>query len=382
VLKDKANATEIQVKLAMTELTERQRFILALVVHEYARTAAPVGSRHLVQQYNLEMSSATIRNELAVLTEQGYLRQPHTSAGRVPTEEGYRFFVGQLLQETVLPETVRQTISHQFHQMRHDVDQWMRLAAAVLAHQSKAASVVTAPYPETLRFKHMELISTRGRQVLMVLVLFGGEVRQRLITLYEPVSQEQLSGTADRLTRLLLDKDLPGIRRARGQFSGLDLDIANYVIEDLEQARSEAAGEVYLDGLTNVLAEPEFSSTENARRALRLLEERSLLQDLLGRTVLSNGTSGPIRGSAVNSINSVQVLIGGEGTWDELRHFSVVLSRYGTPGLATGTLGVLGPMRLPYGRTISTMRFLSRLLSDMVSETLVEEQVENHEDND
>lgn len=366
----------------MTELTERQRFILALVVHEYARTAAPVGSRHLVQQYNLEMSSATIRNELAVLTEQGYLRQPHTSAGRVPTEEGYRFFVGQLLQETVLPETVRQTISHQFHQMRHDVDQWMRLAAAVLAHQSKAASVVTAPYPETLRFKHMELISTRGRQVLMVLVLFGGEVRQRLITLYEPVSQEQLSGTADRLTRLLLDKDLPGIRRARGQFSGLDLDIANYVIEDLEQARSEAAGEVYLDGLTNVLAEPEFSSTENARRALRLLEERSLLQDLLGRTVLSSGTSGPIRGSAVNSINSVQVLIGGEGTWDELRHFSVVLSRYGTPGLATGTLGVLGPMRLPYGRTISTMRFLSRLLSDMVSETLVEEQVENHEDND
>ncbi len=359
----------------MAELTERQRFILALVVHEYARTAAPVGSRHLVEQYRLDMSSATIRNELAALTEQGYLRQPHTSAGRVPTEEGYRFFVGRLLQETVLPETLRQTISHQFHQMRHDVDQWMRLAASVLAHQSRAASVVTAPHPETMRFKHMELISTRGRQVLMVLVLFGGEVRQRLITLPEPVSQDLLSGTANRLTRQLVDKDLESIRTARTQMSGLDLDITNYLIDDMHQARSEAAGEVYLDGLANVLAEPEFSSSEDARRALRLLEERSLLQDLLGRTVLTSGPTGSISAQVQNNINSVQVLIGGEGTWDELRHFAVVLSRYGSPGLATGTLGVLGPMRLPYGRTISTMRFLSRLLSDMVTETLVEDEI-------
>ncbi len=360
----------------MADLTERQRFILALVVHEYARTAAPVGSRHLVEQYRLDMSSATIRNELAALTEQGYLRQPHTSAGRVPTEEGYRFFVGRLLQETVLPETLRQTISHQFHQMRHDVDQWMRLAASVLAYQSRAASVVTAPHPETLRFKHMELISTRGRQVLMVLVLFGGEVRQRLITLPEPVSQELLSSTADRLTRQLLDKDLESIRTARGQMSGLELDIINYLIDDMQQARSEAAGEIYLDGLANVLAEPEFSSSEDARRALRLLEERSLLQDLLGRTVLSSGQNNLISTSPQNNLNSVQVLIGGEGAWDELRHFAVVLSRYGSPGLATGTLGVLGPMRLPYGRTISTMRFLSRLLSDMVTETLVEDQAD------
>jgi len=360
----------------MADLTERQRFILALVVHEYTRTAAPVGSRHLVEQYHLDMSSATIRNELAALTEQGYLRQPHTSAGRVPTEEGYRFFVGRLLQETVLPETLRQTISHQFHQMRHDVDQWMKLAASVLAHQSRAASVVTAPHPETLRFKHMELISTRGRQVLMVLVLFGGEVRQRLITLPEPVSQELLSSTADRLTRLLLDKDLESIRGARGQMSGLDLDITNYLIEDMQQAHTEAAGEIYLDGITNVLAEPEFSSSDDARRALRLLEERSLLHDLLARTALSSTQNGPMLGSAANSLNSVQVLIGGEGTWDELRHFSVVLSRYGSPGLATGTLGVLGPMRLPYGRTISTMRFLSRLLSDLVTETLVEDRTD------
>jgi heat-inducible transcriptional repressor len=351
----------------MTELTERQKFILALVVHEYARTAAPVGSRFLVEQYHLDMSSATVRNELAALTEQGYLRQPHTSAGRVPTEEGYRYFVGRLLQETVLPESVRHTITHQFYQMRHDVDQWMHLAASVLAHQSRAASLVTAPHPETLRFKHLELISTRGRQVLMVLVLFGGEVRQRLLTLAEPVSQEQLSNTAQRLTGILLEKNSGAISALRVQISGLDLEIANCIIEDMEQARSVLAGEVYMDGLSNVLSEPEFSGPEDARRALRLLEERSLLQDLLKRTVLSPP------GSHGSNINSVQVLIGGEGNWDELRQCSVILARYGTPGLATGTLGVLGPMRLPYGRTISTMRFLSTLLSDLVNDTLLEE---------
>lgn len=351
----------------MSQLTERQRFLLALVVHEYARTAAPVGSRYLVEQYHLDMSSATVRNELSELTEQGYLRQPHTSAGRVPTEEGYRYFVGRLLQETVLPENVRQTISHQFYQTRHDVNQWMRLAASVLAHQSRAASVVTAPHPETQRLKHLELISTRGRQVLMVMVLFGGEVRQRLITLPEPVSQEQLSATADRLTMLLLEKDVTGIRAMRSALDGLEADVSGYLIMDMEQAHSGNAGEIFLDGLTNVLTEPEFSSSEDARRALRLLEERSALQNLLARTVPTGGTTARVHN------NSVQVLIGGEGTWDELRHFSVVLAQYGTPGLATGTLGVLGPMRLPYGRTISTMRFLSSLLSDLVAETLVDD---------
>jgi heat-inducible transcriptional repressor len=347
---------------AMIEPTERQRFLLALVVHEYARTAAPIGSRYLVEQYNLEMSSATVRNELAALTEMGYLRQPHTSAGREPTEEGYRYFVGRLLHETRLPDTMRRTITHQFYQMRNDVEQWMRLAASVLAHQSRGASLVTAPHPEKARLKHLELINTRGRQVLMVLVMVGGEVRQHLMTLSEPVSQEQLSVAADRITRQLQDHNADSIRAARSSFNNLERDVLEWLVEDMERAESNVSGEVYLDGLTNVLSEPEFSSSEDARRALRVLEERSVLQDLLARTVLATG-----------SVGGVQVLIGGEGTWDDLRQSSMLLSRYGVPGLATGTLGVLGPMRMPYGKTISVMRFLSGLLSDLVAETLVDE---------
>ena len=185
----------------MNKLTGRQRFILSLVIHEYIRSAIPVGSQHMVEHYHLDLSSATIRNELAALTEMGYLRQPHPSAGRVPTEEGYRMFVGSLVQETELPDPIRRTISHQFYQMRQDVEQWTRLAASVLASQSKGASLVTAPHLDQARFKHLELIASRGQQVLMVLVLMGGEILQRFILMPEPVNQEQLSQSANRLTR-------------------------------------------------------------------------------------------------------------------------------------------------------------------------------------
>jgi len=344
----------------MNELTERQKFILTLVVHEHIRTALPVGSQHLVERYHLDMSSATVRNELGALTDMGYLRQPHTSAGRVPSEEGYRYFVGRLLQETELPEATRRTISHQFYQMRHDVDQWMRLTASVLASQSRAASLVTAPHPEQAHFKHMELIATRGRQVLMVLVMVGGEIHQRIMTISDYASQEQLSQAANRLTQLLEGKEIEAVRSVRAQVSGLDLELLDWVITEMNEATASAAGEVYLDGLANVLAQPEFTGSEEARRAVHVLEERSVLNDLVTRSLVTS------------SMGGVQVLIGGEGTWSELRPFSVVLARYGTPGLITGTLGVLGPMRMSYGRTISTVRFLAGLLSDLVSDTLSE----------
>jgi len=345
----------------MTEITERQQFLLSLVIHEYVRSASPVGSKHVVDEYHLDMSSATVRNEMAILTEMGYLRQPHLSAGRVPTEDGYRLFVSNMVQETDLPDSTRRMITHQFYQMRQDVEGWTRLAASVLAHQSRAASLVTAPHPEESRFKHLELIAARGRQVLMVLVLMGGEILQRFISLAEPVPQELLSATADRLNSLYTGKKILEITSDTTPLSPLELDFLRSIIEEMEQANAMVSGEVVLDGLTNVLAEPEFAASDEARRALRVLEEKPLLNEILSKTVLHG-----------NSQGGVQVLIGGEGIYDALSQVSIVLARYGTPGLATGTLGVLGPMRMPYGRTISIVRFLSSLLSDLVNDTIVE----------
>ena len=344
----------------MGELTERQKFLLTLVVHEYIKSAAPVGSQHLVEHYHLDMSSATVRNELGLLTEMGYLRQPHTSAGRVPSEEGYRYFVGRLLQETQLPDATRRTITHQFYQMRNDVDQWMRLSASVLAYQSRAASLVTAPHPEIARFKHVELIATRGRQVLMVLVMVGGEIYQRIVSVNGPTPQEGLSLIANKLTHLFENKDTEAVRELRSHLQGLELEATDWILTEMDQSNTQFAGEVYLDGVSNVLAEPEFIGSETAHRALRVLEERPRLQDLLSRTIATSTTGG------------IQVLIGGEGTWEDLREFSIVLARYGTPGLISGTLGVVGPMRMSYGRAISTIRFPASLLSELVTDTLAD----------
>jgi len=351
----------------MTDLSERQKLILALVIRDYIENAQPVGSVHLVDDYRLDFSSATVRNEMLALTEMGYLRQPHTSAGRVPSEEGYRYFVRQLMGNTDLPAPTKRTIIHQFYQAGPDVDHWMRLTASVLAHQSQAASLVTAPHPERAIFKHLELINTHGRQVLMVLVLSGGEVSQQMLNLAEPVSQEQLSSVAAIINQLcqgLAANNIPDADSSPDlspPTSTLVMDFLKLVKAEMKRSTSVITGELYRDGLTHVLAEPEFGEIDLARRALRLLEERPLLEDILARTVLSNELGG------------VQVLIGGEGAWEDLRECSVILARYGAPGLATGTLGVLGPMRMPYGRTISTVRFMAGLLTDMVEDMLTEE---------
>jgi len=344
----------------MNNLTERQKLILALIIRDYIETAQPIGSRHLVENYNLNVSSATVRNDMLALTETGYLRQPHTSAGRIPTEDGYRFFVRQLMGHTELPSTTKRTIVHQFYQAGTDIDRWMRLAASILAHQSQAASLVTAPRSERSVFKHLELINTCGRQVLMVLVLSGGEVNQQMLTLAEPISQERLSNVAQSFNDLLLGLNGESIAALSVKFDALEQDIIKLILDDLHRTSDMLTGEVYHDGLTNVLTELEFETADTARNALRVFEERQLLEDLLARTVFSNDLSG------------VQVLIGGEGNWEELRDFSIVLARYGAPDLATGTLGVLGPIRMPYGRTISTVRFVASLLSDLVEDVLLD----------
>ena len=345
----------------MTELTDRQKTLLLLIIRDYIETAQPVGSKRLVEHYRIRLSSATIRNEMGELTEMGYLRQPHTSAGRVPTEEGYRYFVSQMMNQAELPASIQATISHQFFQARPGVEQWMTLAASVLAHQSQGISVVTAPHAENTKYKHVELISTQGRQVLMVIVMAGGEVSQQILTLAEPVAQERLSQTASRLNGLLAGLSVASIAALPARADALEQDILSIMIQDMRRASESVSGEIYTDGLSNVLSEPEFAESDEARRALKIFEERSTLQDILARTTINS------------NVGALQVLVGGEGEWEELRQCSIVLARYGVPGLATGMLGVLGPMRMSYARAIPTVRYVAGLLSDLVNDTIAGE---------
>jgi heat-inducible transcriptional repressor len=352
----------------MSDLSERQKLILALVIREYVDHVKPVGSERLVEDYELHFSSATIRNEMAVLTEAGYLYKPHKMAGSAPTEEGYRYFVSQLIGRTTLPSEVRHTIQHQFYQARHDVDQWMRLAASVLARQALGASLVTSLHPDHARLKHIELIATRGRQVLMVMVMEGGEIRQQMLKLGEPVSQDKLSLAASWVNETAQQKDADDISSLISLADDdLKQDVLQLTLEEMQRSDAVLAGDIYRDGLANVLAEPEFSAPGVAHRALRFWEERSQLEDLLSQTVLLPETSG------------VHVLIGGEGTWEDLSDCAVVLSRYGVPGVATGALGVLGPTRMPYAHTISTVQFIANLLSELVGDTLSNERYDEEQ---
>lgn len=340
-------------------LSERQKLILGLVVQDYVERASPVGSLHLVKQYGLDVSPATVRNEMAALSEGGYLRQPHTSAGRVPTEEGYRFYVGELMHRPGLPAATKHTISHQFYQARHESGQWMKLAASVLANQSHAASLVTPPQAQQARLKHVELILTSGRQVLMILVLENGHVVQQMLVMKEAINQGQLSHAANEINALFAGRRLSVFNEPNPELAVLTQDILELVRKELIRSEDQLAGEVFHDGWTNVLSEPEFSASDAAQRALHVLEERPLLEDLLSQTMMQS------------EIGGVQVLIGGEGRWEELNDFSLVLARYGTAESASGFLGVLGPMRMSYGRAVSTVDFVAGLLSNMVSENLM-----------
>jgi len=352
------------------QLTPRQETVLGLTVREYIRSALPVSSRALVDRYGLPVSSATVRNELAYLEETGHLTHPHTSAGRVPTHEGYRYFVERLLGEVELPLQERLTIVHQFHQARNNLEQWMPLAASTLAQAARGAAVVTAPQSDESRYKHLQLISTRGVGVLLVLVLQSGMVKQRMLTLAEPLTQRELAEASELLNQLCGGLTVKEIERRLGDkktgLSEFEIDVARIVSDIIRRVDARSAGPIYSDGLSEVLQHPEFSEGEKAQQIVRVMEERSFL-----RTVMQEALS--------PDIGNVRVLVGGEGEWDQLRACSLVLARYGVLDFSTGALGVLGPTRMLYGRAISAVRFVAGLLSELVEETYALEVSEGDE---
>jgi heat-inducible transcriptional repressor len=337
----------------MEQLTPRQETLFGLLVQEYVKTAAPVGSRVLVESYGLLVSPATVRNDLARLEELGYLTHPHTSAGRVPTDEGYRYFVARLLGDVMLPLQERRTIAHQFHQARQEYEQWMPLAASVLTHTAHSAALVTAPQVVESRYKHLQLIATQGRVVLLILVLRGGLVKQQMLNLVEPLGQAVLSEASDRLNQLCAGLSASEIEVRIETLPPLEAEVARLITEVMHGADLGAGGVIYRDGLGMVLEQPEFAEGDRGHGLLRVMEERSFLESILSDAL------GP-------EVGSVRVLVGGEGRWDELRACSMVLVRYGVTGFATGALGVVGPTRMFYGRAISAVRFVAGLLSDLV----------------
>jgi heat-inducible transcriptional repressor len=345
----------------MNDLTPRQQLILGLVVREYISTAQPVGSK-TIEAYGLGVSSATIRNEMVSLEDCGFLYQPHTSAGRVPTEEGYRYFVERLMRESHLPVDQQRTIRHQFHQVGVDLEQWMRLGASVLARTSESAAVVTSLKTDNCRLRHLDLISLHETLAMLIIVLEGGMVRQQMLALDEALGQDTLEQMANRLNDLCVGASTQRVMACRRQLGALEQEILDVVVEVMQSVDRQVGMHLYRDGLINILHQPEFTVPESARQVVRLLEDRTTLETLLTEML---------------EVGGVQVIIGGEGRWNELKECSLVVSPYGVSGSAVGALGVMGPMRMPYSRAISTVRYVAGLMSDLFGELYGEAQ-ESH----
>ncbi len=340
-------------------LTNRQEYILGLLIKTYIEDGQPVGSNTLVARYSLNVSSATVRNEMSALDSHGMLVQLHTSAGRIPTELGYRYFVQRLLGEYELPSRERQMIQHQFHQARLDLDQWMRLASAILARTSLGASIVTAPRPRHSRFKHLQLISTQGRLVLMVLVLYGGEVKQQMLTLADSLPQARLTTAADRLNGLFDGLSIGEIEIAGQRLEmALERDVSLLVLDAMRRADERAISNVYRAGLTNIMED------ESTRPALRVLEERTRLASVLSHVL-----------DEMDEDSGVRVVIGGDSRWEELKNCSIILSRYGVGDELMGEVAIIGPTRMSYGRNISAVRYVAGLMSGFVSDYYVDQQL-------
>lgn len=336
------------------ELTERQRAILKMVVEDYVLTAAAVPSEKIAGRPGLRVSSATVRNEMVELEELGLLTHPHTSAGRVPSDLGYRYYIEHLMTESVLTPMEQQTVWHQFHQVEAEMDEWGPLAAAVMAQMARSAALVTKLHAPENRIKRVELVSVQDDLVLVVLILRSGGLQQRLIRLDEPVGRDELIRIANKLSDLLVDKASSQLPHLASKLIGLEQELAVAVARLMEQSERNWGDAIYYEGIGFVSSEPEFGRAERLMALMEALQRGVPLAPLLADVLHSGG---------------LRVVIGRENEAEAMRGCSVVLTRYGLSGQAAGVVGVVGPTRMRYWRAVSLVRFMADLLDRLVEQS-------------
>lgn len=338
-------------------LDPRSAAILRAVIEEHVATALPVGSVSLVEKHQLDVSSATVRNVMAELERAGYLTQPHTSAGRIPTDAGYRLYVEAIADAVALAPVEQLMIRHQFGQVEYASEQWFRLAAATLAGSTHAAGLATPAKAQASRVRRVDLVMAGERMASLVLVFAEGPVKQLLIPLDEPLRQEVMDEAARRLNQRFagqiaaeIERRLPSLAR-EDDADHLAARAAERIVRALKEFDATAVEDVFSEGLLNVLAAPEFAQSDKVRRIFAVLQDRSWL----GALVVEVVDGGDVR-----------VYIGAENEPAEMRDVSLILAPYGRPGRATGMVGVLGPTRIAYPHAISTVRYVSGLMNELV----------------
>jgi heat-inducible transcriptional repressor len=331
--------------------------MLKHVVEEYVRTATPVSSEMIVRRYEPSVSSATVRNELSQLEELGLISHPHTSAGRVPTDVGYRFFVEHLMERAGPTAGEQRMIRHQFHQVEPDVDRWAHLASSVLANAVQSAAVVTPLSSARARVRRVALVWVQDTVALVTVLLHSGGVRQQVMHMDRPCDRDELDRIGNLLTALLDERSADQTVVLAATLDGVERQAALAASRILEQADQQAFEDVYYEGLGHILSQPEFTLSQKAVPLVQVLERSQMLGQLLSQALHASG---------------VQVIIGTEHPLEEMRETSAVLARYGDGEDVQGVLCVLGPTRMAYWRAVAMVRFISELLDLLVADALSE----------
>lgn len=326
----------------LRELDKRKAFILATVVYEYIATAEPVGSNTLTQKYNLGVSSATIRNEMAELEAGGYLVQPHTSAGRVPSDAGYRMYVDQLMRPESLPSADQKQIQDEFRAASRELEAVIEQTTRLLSNLSRNLAIAIAPARESQVFRHIQLIWLGARRGVAVIVTSLGVAAQAIFELQEDIEADDLTRLSNALNARWSGRVLASIasHEVAAVVAELRLgdDVRRAVEDGLHSARNTEDPNILFAGAQNLLDQPEFHDLRKLRAILRIVEEQKTLYDLVA--------------DAINT-DAASVRIGHELGSDEITECSLVTVPYRYGEQAVGVLAILGPRRMPYGRLLA-----------------------------
>lgn len=333
-------------------LEDRKQKILQIVIHHYIRTAKPVGSQTIIEHYDFDLSSATIRNILSSLEKEGYLTHPHTSSGRVPTDKGYRFYVDRLMQLQQLTHAEEERIEQEYESQRLELDRVMQETSRMLSLLSHYTGFVLSPSLADERIKRLELLKIDRDKILAVIVTESGQVRNKIMVFDEEVSDKELAGV-----NRLINKNITGLNiRDIGKelFDQLyrekakQIKYLNLLDKMLHQAFDlERAGELYLEGTSNILEQPEFGNYEQIRNIFKVIDEKKMLCELLEQKIENQG---------------VRVLIGQENSCRDLQECSIVTSTYKAGDKTMGALGIIGPKRMEYSKMIALVDYFSKLI--------------------
>ena len=331
-------------------ITSRSGRILNYIVRQYIAGAVPVPSQAVADKADLGVSPATIRNEMAQLEKDGYLIRSHTSAGCIPSDKGYRYYV-ESMEKITLPREEQYLISHTFHQVEREVEAWVSLTASLLAQLTHNVAVVSLPKATDCKLKHLELISVQDARALTVVVMEGAVVKQELITFDEAVTQPDLTAISNKLNSVYAGLSRQQIAKNKTELTALEKKATEYLIEMMQTEDSKEYQDPYLEGWHFMLDQPEFAHSDQMRNLMELVERRGLLKVIV-----------PVKLSAPG----VQVIIGKENKNTAIQNCSVVICRYGLPKEASGTIAVVGPTRMPYSLTIPTVYYFSSILGQLV----------------